>query len=96
MADHIDDGGPAFPCLPPLGADNTAAAGYPYVSAGASLRDLFALAAMHAHLITDAVPGEACDALLEAAAHAGREPLDHLCFNAYEVADAMLKARAAR
>jgi len=59
------------------------------------LRDRFAGLAMHAHLITDTVPGEACNALLEAAQLAGRHPLDHLALNAYEAADAMLRARAA-
>ena len=58
-----------------------------------SLRDYFAAKAMHAHLLTDTVPGPACDALVDAAHEAGRDPIDHLCVNAYEVADAMLRAR---
>lgn len=62
-------------------------------TSGMSLRDYFAAKAMHAHLITDTVPGEACDALVEAAAKLSREPLQHLAHNAYEVADAMLIAR---
>lgn len=59
------------------------------------LRDQFAALAMQAHLITDTVPGEACEALLAAADKAGRDPVAHLCFNAYEVADQMLVARNA-
>jgi len=95
MTTERDDGGPAFPVLPPVGPDGNSAVGYPYVHPGASLRDLFALGAMISHLITDTVPGPACEALIEGAAAAGREPLDHLCWNSYDVADAMLKARRA-
>lgn len=103
MAEHIDDGGAAFPSIVRIPAGSfdpfkgrTLLASEPaqeYVQLGASLRDYFAAKAMHAHLITDTVPGEACDALVDAAALAGRDPLDHLCINAYEVADAMLRAR---
>jgi hypothetical protein len=60
-----------------------------------SLRDHFAGQAMQAHLITDTVPGEACDALIAAANKAGQDPVARLCFNAYEVADHMLVARNA-
>jgi len=86
------DGGPAFPSdtrrtheFGSSGSTNT----------GMSLRDYFAAEAMHAHLMTDGVPGPACDALVEAANRAGRDPIDHLAVNAYEVADAMLRARKA-
>ncbi len=58
-----------------------------------NLRDHFAGLAMLAHLITDTVPGPACDALVEAAEKAGRDPVLHLAMNAYEVADAMIEAR---
>ncbi|HOU66035.1 MAG TPA: hypothetical protein PK861_08360 [Thermomonas sp.] len=61
--------------------------------AGASVRDLFAMVAMHAHLITDTVPGPASDALLQAAERAGQDPVGRIAFNAYEVADWMLKER---
>jgi hypothetical protein len=44
-------------------------------------------------MITDTVPGPACDALVAAAFAAGQEPLFRICLNSYEVADAMLKAR---
>jgi hypothetical protein len=85
---------PAFPIIPPLDPSGRGeASGYPWADAGMSLRDYFAARAMHALLITDTVPGPACDALLEAAAKAGREPLDHLALNAYQCADAMLRAR---
>jgi hypothetical protein len=59
-----------------------------------TLRDYFAAKAMHAHLITDTVPGEACDALIDAAMKAGSDPIDQIALNAYEVADAMLRARS--
>lgn len=65
------------------------------IAAGTSLRDQFAALAMQAHLVTDTVPGPACEALLEAAERANRDPVTHLCFNAYEVADQMLVARNA-
>lgn len=94
LTTSVGDGGPAFPVLPPLGPDGTSAVGYPYVHMGMSLRDVFAMAAMHAHLITDTVPGEACEALLVAAANAGQDPVERIAFNAYEVADWMLKERA--
>lgn len=42
----LDDGGPVYRCLPPLGSDVTSAAGYPYVSAGITLRDYFAAQAL--------------------------------------------------
>lgn len=89
MSGRIDDGGPAFPSTNNVELGGFVTPGHQ----GMSLRDFFAAQAMHAHLITDTVPGEACNALVEAADNAGREPMDHLCFNAYEVADAMLRAR---
>lgn len=36
-----DNGGPAFPVLPPLGPDGTGAVGYPYAWGGMTLRDYF-------------------------------------------------------
>ncbi len=60
-----------------------------------TLRDYFAAKALQAEMITtfsDATP-EAAQAFAEAANAAGREPEDHLAFNAYLIADAMLKAR---
>lgn len=94
MGAQRDDGGPAFPR--PYGGHPDPAAGDPEMQSqeGMSLRDHFAGLAMLAHLITDTVPGPACDALLDAAAEAGQEPLERIAFNAYECADAMLKERA--
>ena len=46
--DQRDDGGPAFPVLPPCDMEGASAAGYPYPSAGISVRDYFAAKAMQA------------------------------------------------
>lgn len=60
---------------------------------GMSLRDAFAMKAMHAEIVTCGVPGEAADAMLNA-----MDPNDtveeHIAKNAYRMADAMLKERA--
>jgi hypothetical protein len=61
-----------------------------------ALRDHFAGLAMQAALITDTVPGPACEALLAAADKAGREALEELCLNAWEAADLMLATRHAK
>lgn len=45
-----NDGGAAFPLMPPVGADDMRAPGYPYPEEGMTLRDYFAV---HAH-----VPGD--------------------------------------
>jgi hypothetical protein len=61
------------------------------------LRDHFAAKAMQAEIITstsDATP-ESAEALIEAAERDGRSAFDQLAFNAYQWADAMLKARSA-
>lgn len=89
---EINDGGPAFP-VPEMGIRDFGDAS---VYAGMTLRDYFAAKAMHAHLITDTVPGPACDALVDAAFKFGRDPIHHLALNCYEVADFMLLARAAK
>lgn len=78
------DGGNAFPYGEATGVEP----GF-----GMTLRDYFAAKAMHAEVMTSGVPGPACDALVAAAHKAGRDPADQLAFNAYEWADAMLKAR---
>lgn len=62
---------------------------------GISLRDHFAGLAMLGEMITsfsDATP-EAAEMFREAAHEWGHEPLEHLAFNAYRIADAMLAAR---
>jgi hypothetical protein len=92
-----DDGGPAFPVadfdhqsFSPKNTDELRR-----LLSGMSLRDYFAAKAMQAEIITstsDATP-ESADAVIEAAARAGRTPMDQIAFNAYQWADAMLKAR---
>ena len=92
MSAARDDGGPAFPVL-----EHNAQGGLELTCTGMSLRDYFAAKAMQAEMITtfsDATP-EAADDFVLAAAAAGRSPEDHLAFNAYLIADAMLKARQA-
>lgn len=59
-----------------------------------TLRDYFAALAMHAELVTNGVPGEACEALIEAAVKANRSVEDQMAFNAYEIADAMIAERS--
>lgn len=77
-----DNGGPAFPCLPPLGPDGTSAVGYPYVTSGLSIRDYFAAKAMQALIMTPMndwpLP----------------EDTESVSEKAYLLADAMLKERA--
>lgn len=87
-----DDGGPAFPV--PLietrdGAFESAE------QTGMSVRDYFAAKAMVAEILTtcsDATP-EGAEALIRAAADAGQTPIERIALNAYQMADAMLKAR---
>lgn len=97
------DGGPAFPstCVNDGDRNITAPDGQivpPNNAAfmqGMTLRDYFAAKAMQAEMITtfsDATP-EAAEEFVTAANVAGRSVEDHLAFNAYLVADAMLRAR---
>lgn len=92
MADSTNpNGGPAFPVHAESHNRSNGALD------GMSLRDYFAAKAMHAEMITtfsDATP-EAADEFIEAARDAGRSVEDHLAFNAYLIADAMIRARAA-
>jgi hypothetical protein len=85
------DGGQAFP----IQAQQLPNGEVLWPEPGMTLRDYFAGKAMHAELTTSGVPGEACNALVAAAATAGRDVADQLALNAYEIADAMLKARSA-
>lgn len=49
MSDKIDDGGAAFPVIPPAYGDyGTIPSGFPFPDQGMSLRDYFAAAALHA------------------------------------------------
>lgn len=84
------DGGPAFPVTPLYNEHGRALA---QASSGMTLRDYFAAFAMHAELTTCGVPGEAADALIATADAMGVEPAERMAQNAYEMADAMLKAR---
>lgn len=79
-----DNGGPAFPVLPPVGPDGTSAVGYPYVTPDISIRDYFAAKALAA-LIAKSDKGSA---------NCGRKAVPKLARFAYEYADAMLLERA--
>lgn len=85
------NGGFAFPQSDPIANEFNNSFG---TDRGMTLRDYFAAKAMQAQVITDMVPGEACDALMSAAEAAGEDPTYRLAVNSYEIADAMLKARA--
>ena len=78
---NLNDGGPAYPVLPPLGPDGTSAVGYPFVSSGLSLRDYFAAKAMQAFMSQDMSFKYEADRLARVAS------------KAYAMADSMLKAR---
>jgi hypothetical protein len=86
---RIDDGGPAFP------KDEYYEEKRHDQTNGMSLRDYIATKAMHAEILTSAsdLTPKACDALIEAAGEAGRDVIDQIAFNAYAMADAMLRAR---
>lgn len=73
-----ETGGAAFPVLPPLGSDCRAAAGYPYVAEGISVRDYFAAKALAGM----------------ASAYHEHWTVERAAEAAYELADAMLKERA--
>ena len=59
---------------------------------GMSLRDYFAAKAMHAELVTTTHEPSA-DALVKAAVLANHSVEQHIAFNAYKLADAMLAER---
>lgn len=80
----IDDGGPAFPIIPPCTPDGPYVPGYPYPEPGMSLRDWFAGQALIGVVTT---LGKVRDqAEYDAKVKAGAEI-------AFEFADAMIKAR---
>ena len=85
MADHIDHGGPAFPCMPPQDTAAGVAVGYPYPDSGMTLRDYFAAKAMHGLVARTHTKDES-----------GRPFVEWVAELSYELADAMLKARATR
>lgn len=79
------DGGPAFPHWDgPSGACFN----------GMTLRDYFAAKFAHAEMVTAGSLEAAAIALSEAAVVAKRTITEQVAFNAYELADAMLKERA--
>lgn len=82
--DARDLDGPVFPV--PNAAD--------WQAHGISQRALFAAILMHSELTTCGLPGEACDALIEASRESGREPEDQMAHNAVQCADALLRALA--
>ena len=82
--DTINDGGPAFPV-------KDAAS---WQAHGMTQRALMATILMHSELTTCGVPGEACEALVRAAADSGREVEDQMAHNAVQCADALLRALA--
>lgn len=88
MKTNIDDGGPAFP------HDELMADGQRRQNFGLSLRDYFAAKAMHAEIMTNCLSEANAVALVKAAEKANRDPVLHMALNSYEMADAMLKARA--
>ena len=96
---NIDDGGAAFPCSKRILENFMDECGYwrtrtvTVEVGGMSLRDYFAAKAMHAELNTAGMLEGPRDALADAAAHSGRSVEDQIAFNAYELADAMLRAR---
>lgn len=71
-----DNGGAAFPVLPPQDTAAGIATGYPFPESGMSLRDYFAAKAMQGYIVGTEEPD-----------------CDHIANVAYEMADAMLKAR---
>ena len=83
---------PAFPVSAcPVPCDGGIAEMY---SPGMSLRDYFAAKAMHAELLSSGSFADSRDALVEAAQKAGQDPIERIAILSYEMADAMLKARA--
>lgn len=81
MSAH-NDGGPAFPCMPPQDTAAGAATGYPYPDAGMTLRDYFAAKAMQGMYASDTPDWCIADADVHKRAA-----------SAYRMADAMLAAR---
>lgn len=82
MSEQIKDGGPAFPVESAT-----------WQASGMTLRDYFAAKFAQAELMTCGVPGPACDALMTAINRTGEKPEDHMARCAYDMADAMLRAR---
>ncbi len=75
----VDDGGAAFPIIPPLGGDGFSANGYPFPEGGMTLRDWFA--------------GQMLPKI--GSGWPNLENRHILARQAYEMADAMIAARKA-
>ena len=75
-----DNGGPAFPCMPPQDTAAGVAVGYPFPDSGMTLRDYFAAKAMQGLLAQPLGTALESDPILGAQ-------------YAYRVADAMLAVR---
>ena len=74
-----NDGGPAFPVIPPLDKGSSASAFcYPYPDAGMTLRDYFAAKAMQGICASDIGQNMTSGRIVS---------------GSYEISDAMLKAR---
>lgn len=82
-----ETGGPAFPNVPTGAGDK-----WEDWDMGMTLRDYFAAKVMHAEIVTCGVPGEACDAMIEAM-ESGDSVEDAIAKTSYRMADAILRAR---
>jgi hypothetical protein len=99
----IFDGGPVFPTPWTNDSDilNHAPDGQAVLPggtvtlAGMSKRELFAAILMHSEAVTCGVPGEACEALVEASRAADTDVIEQMAMNAVQGADALLRALAA-
>lgn len=82
-----NNGGSAFPCLPPQDTAAGSAVGYPHPEAGMSLRDYFAAKALVG------VMGMVATRTHDTQRFDGSTPEDSMARDAYRLADAMLKVR---
>lgn len=78
-----DNGGPAFPCMPPADMEGASASGYPYPDAGMSLRDWLAGMALQGFLSGFQTRGFSITPDMQ----------DKIAGGMYSMADAMLSAR---
>ena len=84
----IENGGTAFPIMPPCSSSGEKASGYPYPEPGMSLRDYFAAKAMQAGMTGATLPG-----LLENDSET-IEAVKKAAIAFYAIADAMVVARS--
>lgn len=86
MVERIDDGGAAFPIIPPVDpSTGQQAGGFPFPENGMSLRDWFA-----GHALVGILAGGFADTVPHDDVTGGGEA----AFFAYQYADAMLAARS--